>query len=68
MVVVVHHLVGPQEVCDMLRISRQRLQQLASRPDFPTPEADLASGRIWKREAIEDWARRAGREVFSSED
>ena len=62
MVIGVHHLVGPQEVCEILHISRQRLQQLAGRPDFPAPEVDLASGRIWLRELVEDYARRTGRD------
>jgi hypothetical protein len=27
-------------------------------------EAELASGRVWKREAIEKWARATGREIL----
>ncbi len=47
-----HHLVGPQEVAELLGISRQRLQQPADRPDFPEPVAVLAFDRVWKTEAI----------------
>jgi hypothetical protein len=38
----------------MLRVSRQRAVQIVpAYPDFPAPEADLASGRVWKRSALE---------------
>jgi prophage regulatory protein len=57
----VHHLVGAQEVAEMLGISRQRLTQLASRPDFPPPVAELAQGRVWETAAIREWARKTGR-------
>jgi len=58
-----HHLVGAAEIADMLDVSRQRVTQLAQEPGFPNPEVELASGRIWKREAIERWARANGREI-----
>lgn len=45
----------------MLGVSKQRVVQLAHREDFPVTVADLASGRIWKREAVEKWARENGR-------
>jgi prophage regulatory protein len=57
----VHHLVGPQEVAELLGVSRQRLQQLAERPDFPEPVAVLALGRVWETAAIREWARKTGR-------
>ena len=58
-----HHLVGAAEIADMLGVSRQRVWQLAGEPGFPAPEVELASGRVWKRSAIEKWARDTGREV-----
>lgn len=54
-VVGVHHLVGAAEVADMLSVSRQRVYQLAARPDFPAPVVTLHSGRIWEREAVARW-------------
>lgn len=63
-----HHLVGVAEVAELLRVSRQRVDQLAaSYRDFPKPEAELAAGRIWSKAAVEGWIaihpdRRSGRE------
>lgn len=61
--VVPHHLVGAAEIAKMLGVSRQRVTQLASTETFPEPEAELASGRVWKRTAIVKWARAAEREI-----
>lgn len=58
----IHHLVGVREIAELLGISRQRVLELfRSHDDFPRPEAELSAGRIWKREAVEAWARRTGR-------
>jgi predicted DNA-binding transcriptional regulator AlpA len=57
-----HHLVGPAEIGTMLGITRQRVHQLALEDDtFPEPEATLATGRVWTREAVEAWAKATGR-------
>lgn len=57
-----HHLVGSAEIGRMLGdISRQRVQQLIKRDDFPAPEAELDMGKVWKREAVEAWAQSHGR-------
>jgi predicted DNA-binding transcriptional regulator AlpA len=37
------------------RISRQRVYQLARRPDFPAPVADLAQGKVWLADDVEAW-------------
>ncbi|WP_328478443.1 DNA-binding protein [Actinoplanes sp. NBC_00393] len=37
------------------RISRQRVYQLARRPDFPAPVADLAQGKVWLADEVEAW-------------
>lgn len=51
------HLMGAAEVARFLGVSRQRLAQLvATNPEFPPPEAVLAAGRIWSRQAVEAWA------------
>jgi prophage regulatory protein len=42
-------------------VSRQRVYQITSRPDFPPPVADLAQGRIWLADDVEAWISRRGR-------
>lgn len=61
MFAVMHHLVGAQEIGAMLGVSRQRVQQLAARGDFPQPVVTLAMGKVWDRAEIEAWARSHGR-------
>jgi predicted DNA-binding transcriptional regulator AlpA len=56
-----HHLVGLNEIAEMLEISRARADQLARQVGFPPPEAVLSAGRIWSRSSIETWAQDAGR-------
>ena len=56
-----HHLMGIREIAALLDVSPQRAEQLSNKPEFPPPTAKLASGRIWLREAVESWARAAGR-------
>lgn len=63
MVTAVHHLVGSQEIARMLGVSRQRVQQLIARDDFPEPDVKLAMGKVWKRADVESWAKAHGREV-----
>jgi predicted DNA-binding transcriptional regulator AlpA len=58
---VTEHLVGVAEIAQLLGVTRQRVNALASRPSFPKPEAVLTAGRIWRRSDIEEWARQAGR-------
>ena len=53
-----------KELGDILGVSRQRAAQLAETPGFPSPVADLASGRIWRVQDVRLWAetrRRGGR-------
>ena len=38
-------------------VSRQRVYQLTSRPDFPKPVADLAQGKVWLEAEVEHWMR-----------
>jgi predicted DNA-binding transcriptional regulator AlpA len=59
-----HHLVGATEIATMLGCSRQWVNQMAREDgNFPSPEAELAGGRVWSREAIKEWARATGREI-----
>lgn len=57
MLTIVGVLMGAAEIGDMLGVSRQRVQQLINRPDFPEPYDTLAMGKVWLREDIERWAR-----------
>lgn len=51
-------LVSVTEIAEILGVSRQRVNQLIDTyADFPTPEAELAIGRVWSREQIEEWDR-----------
>lgn len=50
-------LMGVKEIQQRLRLSRQRVQQLAERSDFPAPYDELAMGRIWLARDIEAWIR-----------
>jgi predicted DNA-binding transcriptional regulator AlpA len=61
MVLPVHHLVGSAEIGRMLSVSRQRVQQLIQRDDWPEPEVVLDMGKVWKRADVEEWARAHGR-------
>jgi hypothetical protein len=58
-------LVGVAELAKILKVSKQRVSELARIPDFPKPIANLASGPVWKKTAIArhigSWLRRPGR-------
>lgn len=50
-------IVGAHEIRVRLgSVSRQRVYQITSRPDFPKPVADLAQGKVWLEEDVEAWA------------
>ncbi|TWP47804.1 hypothetical protein FKR81_31175 [Lentzea tibetensis] len=52
-------VVGVSEIQGILHINtRQQVSQLAERPDFPQPVAELRAGRIWLRSDIDDFHRR----------
>lgn len=48
--------VGAAEIALLLGVSRQRVTQLTSRPDFPRPVATLAMGKIWRLDDVEEWS------------
>jgi len=54
-------LVGAAEIAALLGVSRQRVQQLISRPDFPQPDAVLAMGKVWRLPDVQTWAKAHGR-------
>jgi hypothetical protein len=58
-------LLGAQEIADELGVSRQRVHQLRSHPQFPAPLVDVAMGALWDERAIQkfarEWSRKSGR-------
>jgi uncharacterized protein YuzE len=47
-------IVGVKEAAEMLRVEKSNfVRDYANKPDFPAPIAELASGRLWFRSAIE---------------
>ena len=64
MVLDMGELAGAAEIGRMLGgVSRQRVQQIVNRDDFPAPVDVLDMGKVWKREDVEQWARDHGRTV-----
>lgn len=51
----------------MLSVSRQRVSQLTSRPDFPAPTARLAMGKVWVTAEVIEWAEAKGRTIHDEE-
>jgi prophage regulatory protein len=51
------YLMGAREIEARLGISRQRVQQLVSRADWPAPYDELAMGKVWRVEDVEAWVR-----------
>lgn len=48
---------GAREIELRLGVSRQRVQQLISRADFPAPYDELAMGKVWRIADVEAWIR-----------
>jgi predicted DNA-binding transcriptional regulator AlpA len=51
-------LVGVPEIAEMLGVSRPSVWRYVRRADFPDPEAQVSGKRLWKRSAVERWARK----------
>lgn len=62
-------LVGVSEAASILGWDRRRVATYVSRGSFPPALASLASGRVWRREDVEAFARdrrlRKGRRITS---
>lgn len=54
-VAVARHLMGAREIEERLGVSRQRVQQLTARADWPTPYDELAMGKVWRKDDVEAW-------------
>nr|WP_051042441.1 helix-turn-helix domain-containing protein [Actinoplanes missouriensis] len=48
---------GAGEIGDRLGVSRQRVQQLIAKPDFPAPYDEIQMGKVWRIADIEAWIR-----------
>jgi prophage regulatory protein len=51
-------LIGFGELADILGVSRATAGRYATRPDFPAPVGELASGRVWRKSDVERWAKK----------
>jgi predicted DNA-binding transcriptional regulator AlpA len=51
-------LVGVPEIAEMLGVSRPSVWRYLRRDDFPEPEAQVSGKRLWKRAAVQGWAKR----------
>lgn len=49
------HLMGAGEIEARFGVSRQRVQQLIARDDWPTPYDTLAMGKVWRIADVEAW-------------
>lgn len=68
MMIAVGDLVGAAEIGEMLGVSRQRVQQLISRSDFPAPFDELRMGKVWWRKDVAAWAAARGRALVDADD
>lgn len=53
-------LAGVREVAELLGVSRQRVSQLAEKPDFPKPLDRIAAGPVWRLADVKAWAKGRG--------
>lgn len=56
-----HHHMGAAEIAKLFGVSRQRVQQLINRDDFPKPESELAMGKVWRTDDVRAWGVATGR-------
>lgn len=51
------HLMGAHEIETRLGVSRQRVQQLVARADWPAPYDELKMGKVWRIADVEAWIK-----------
>ena len=51
------NLAGLAEVAEVLQVTRRHAIRLTSEPDFPEPVARLRATPVWRRAAVERWAK-----------
>jgi prophage regulatory protein len=62
------YLMGAGEIRDRLGgISRQRVQQLITRPSFPKPYDVLQMGKVWLIEDVERWIAEHRKDIADME-
>lgn len=61
------HLMGQAEIADRLGVSRQRVQQLSAKANWPEPFDTLAMGKVWWIKDIEEWVRNNRPELQDAE-
>lgn len=62
-------LMGAGEIAQRLGgVSRQRVQQIVARRDFPEPATKLLTGKVWRSEDVEAWIREHRPELAKPED
>jgi prophage regulatory protein len=62
------HLMGAGEIGDRLGgVSRQRVQQIISKPTFPTPYDELQMGKVWLIADVEAWIRAHRQDLVDEE-
>lgn len=49
-------LMGADEICRLLGVSRQRTYRIMKRADFPQPVQKLKQGAVWATDEVEAWA------------
>lgn len=55
MLLIVEEVMGAAEIGLLLGVSRQRVQQIIGRADFPAPATELAMGKIWLAKDVRAW-------------
>jgi prophage regulatory protein len=61
-------VVGAQEIGELFGgLSRQRVQQIVSRDDFPAPIAHLGMGKVWRTADVRAWAEAKGRPMVEKD-
>lgn len=55
--------VGSAEVGIMFDVSRQRVQTIVNKSDFPPPYATLTVGKVWRTDDVKKWAEDHGRKI-----
>jgi len=57
----VETMLGNAELGRLLGVTRQRVSQIVSGPDFPRPRFTLIMGSVWALDDVQEWADRKGR-------
>ncbi len=50
-------LVDVPAIAEMIEVGRRTAWRYVERDDFPPPEAEVSRKRLWKRSAVERWAK-----------